>query len=632
MRLKKLTVIYMVIILLLLSLSSSIVFAESNTGLDGFVTRLYRLTLEREPDSGGLDYWVKELQLENKTGADVSLNFIFSNEFLKKNLNSDVFLDIMYRSFFDREPDPSGTKFWTDKMNGGYSRKYILANFVNSKEFSNICLTYSINPGVVKLSDTDKAPSLPVKSLEPSEIAKLYGPAVVYIETYNSSGQLLGSGSGFIASSDGKIVTNYHVIDGSAQAKIFLEDGSSYNVDYVTGYDIGRDVAVLKINATNLLKVRLGTSDLISTGQRVVAIGSPFGLSNTISEGLISNKNRYINDYNHIQTSAAVSPGSSGGALFNQYGEVIGVITWGVIDGQNLNFAIPINEVKAYINSGDRITLTELLVRNDPIATEAVEFYETERNSDISFADIVKNNFYGQNVYQIFGTITDNYFDLDMYKFVVSVPGTFSIYGIWMDSNLRGLEDDLSISILDMYGNAIQYGLTQGSGDEKYRSLDQLVEPGTYYINVFQRRDKSNYHVGSSYGLEVNFHSVANIQTQGKTTQTFDDGSIYIGDMQNGLMHGTGIYSWTNGDRYIGSWINGKRNGIGTYFWPDGSIFYGAWENDIMMGFGAFTWANGDQYQGAWKNDKMNGSGVWISASGQVTKGMWIDDVYQGQY
>lgn len=190
-----------------------------------------------------------------------------------------------------------------------------------------------------------------VKALEPAEISKLSGSAVVYIEVSDKNNKPLGTGSGFIVNSSGYIVTNYHVIDKAYTARVKLIDGRKFSVVNVIAYDEEKDIAILKVNASGLPAVKLGDSDNIRNGDKIVAIGSPLGFDNTISDGLVSYKNRIIDEMSYIQISAPVSPGSSGGALFNTRAEVIGVISATVVQGQNINLAIPVNLVKAYMNN-----------------------------------------------------------------------------------------------------------------------------------------------------------------------------------------------------------------------------------------------------------------------------------------
>lgn len=177
------------------------------------------------------------------------------------------------------------------------------------------------------------------------------------------------SGSGFVITADGYIVTNYHVIedavkDSSVSITVSFHDGSSYPATLVGGEE-DNDVAVLKIEASGLQTVTLGDSDQLKVGQAVMAIGNPLGeLTYSLTDGLISALDRLIttgsgNDsttMNMLQTNCAINPGNSGGPLFNSYGEVIGITTAKYSTSssgtnvEGLGFAIPINDVKNIIS------------------------------------------------------------------------------------------------------------------------------------------------------------------------------------------------------------------------------------------------------------------------------------------
>jgi len=155
---------------------------------------------------------------------------------------------------------------------------------------------------------------------------------------------MLGQGSGFVISENGAIATNYHVVESAYNVLIQFINGKSFKeVSMIASYP-SYDIAILNIEEDELfLPVILGNSDNIQVGEQILAIGNPYGWENTISDGLISGI-REIADFKLLQITAPVSPGSSGGALFNMKGEVIGITSIGSQwDAQNLNFAIPIN-------------------------------------------------------------------------------------------------------------------------------------------------------------------------------------------------------------------------------------------------------------------------------------------------
>ncbi|MEH1909649.1 MAG: HhoA/HhoB/HtrA family serine endopeptidase [Nostoc sp.] len=158
-----------------------------------------------------------------------------------------------------------------------------------------------------------------------------------------------GTGSGFIISADGRILTNAHVVDGADTVTVTLKDGRSFK-GKVLGKDDLTDVAVVKIQAENLPLVTLGNSDKLQPGEWAIAIGNPLGLDNTVTTGIISATGRSSNQIGapdkrveYIQTDAAINPGNSGGPLLNYRGEVIAMNTAIIQGAQGLGFAIPIN-------------------------------------------------------------------------------------------------------------------------------------------------------------------------------------------------------------------------------------------------------------------------------------------------
>lgn len=170
---------------------------------------------------------------------------------------------------------------------------------------------------------------------------------------FGQTTQTAGAGSGFILTPDGYIVTNYHVVGDADTVKVTLYNGDSYDAQYIGG-DEDYDIAVIKIEATDLPNVTLGNSDSLNVGDHVLAIGNPLGeLTFSMSEGIASSVNRAIDvdgtPFNMIQVTAAINPGNSGGPLFNEYGEVVGIVSakyssYASQSVEGLGFAIPIND------------------------------------------------------------------------------------------------------------------------------------------------------------------------------------------------------------------------------------------------------------------------------------------------
>ncbi len=181
------------------------------------------------------------------------------------------------------------------------------------------------------------------------QVVKKCSDAVVLIFV-SDSGKETGLGSGFIISSDGKIVTNYHVIKDAQKALVKLTNGAFFPVESVLASDSVKDLAIIKVTGKNLPTLKIADSDTAQVGERVIAIGSPLGLESTVTDGIVSAlRNEASTSW--IQTTAPVSPGNSGGPLLRLDGTVVGVITWGYKSGQNLNFASPSNYVRDLINA-----------------------------------------------------------------------------------------------------------------------------------------------------------------------------------------------------------------------------------------------------------------------------------------
>ena len=178
-------------------------------------------------------------------------------------------------------------------------------------------------------------------------IAKAANGAIVSIVMSDKNGKPIAQGSGFLVSKDGVIVTNYHVISEGSSAIVKFPDGAFYVVDGVLAFDKARDIAIIKTHGENFQTLILGNSDQIQIGEDVVAIGNPLSLESTVSNGIVSGIRAVeAEGGKYLQITAPISPGSSGGPLFNMAGEVIGITTMYLKGGENLNFAIPINDAK----------------------------------------------------------------------------------------------------------------------------------------------------------------------------------------------------------------------------------------------------------------------------------------------
>jgi S1-C subfamily serine protease len=227
------------------------------------------------------------------------------------------------------------------------------------------------------------------------------GPTVVKIEVEQKKRNIRGrevqpspgSGSGFVFTPDGFILTNSHVVSGAESVKVLLHDGHRHTADIV-GNDPDTDLAVIRINGEGLVVAELGASSKLKVGQLAIAIGNPFGFQTTVTAGVISalgrslraNSGRLIDDV--IQTDAALNPGNSGGPLVNSRGEVIGVNTAMIPAAQNLCFAIAIDTAKfiagRLIRDGRiRRSYIGMAGQNVPLRRQIARYYELPNENGI---------------------------------------------------------------------------------------------------------------------------------------------------------------------------------------------------------------------------------------------------------
>ena len=228
------------------------------------------------------------------------------------------------------------------------------------------------NSGKTTIQQSDRQP-VTVQAKKVDGQTKM-DPATVYASVVNSAvsincsatstnifgqqTQTASSGSGFIITEDGYVVTNYHVVSGASSVQVTLYNGDTYDATVIGG-DSDYDVAVLKINASGLQPVTLGESADVNVGDTVLAIGNPLGeLTFSMSQGIVSSCDRAINvdgtPFNMIQVDCSINPGNSGGPLVNLYGEVVGIVsakysTYSSTTVEGLGFAIPISDVRSII-------------------------------------------------------------------------------------------------------------------------------------------------------------------------------------------------------------------------------------------------------------------------------------------
>lgn len=331
------------------------------------------------------------------------------------------------------------------------------------------------------------------------QISEKVSPSVVGIVQYQSNYfEPTGEGSGIILSEDGYIATNAHVIEDADSLEVVLNDGTTYQ-GVVVGYDTKTDLAVVKIDATGLTPAELGVSGELKVGEKAIAIGNPGGLTyaGSVSEGIISGLNRslrastdgYTMDF--IQTDAAISPGNSGGALVNEFGQVIGINSQKLSsDGyEGIGFAIPIDEAL-------------------PILEDLMQYGRVTGRVKLGISAYAIN------------------------EYVASVNGIPS--GILIDSI------DSDSTLLDA---GIQAGdiitKVKGTAVNSFTSLSDLLRnyaPGDQVTLTIFRASQS--YGGSRYGYSFGGQTVQGTTFEVKVTLMEDTGTAVTSGLQNNSMQG----------------------------------------------------------------------------------------------
>ena len=239
-------------------------------------------------------------------------------------------------------------------------------------------------------------PAASLSSAFPDDTAAIQAASnsVVMLSCYDQYGELCATGSAFAAYDDGMFVTNCHVIMGDTYfIKAQTEDGQEFYLSKVVAYDLNADIAILSVGTgvnANLARLPVGDSSALDKGSKVVAIGSPLGLINSVSTGVYSG-NVTEDGQTYLQFTASISHGSSGGALFNDHGEVVGITSASYVEGQNLNLAIPIERA------------TELWNRHSPARSMSISaFYglwDHVKTYDVAYVLSHGAELVGQEVY-----------------------------------------------------------------------------------------------------------------------------------------------------------------------------------------------------------------------------------------
>lgn len=313
------------------------------------------------------------------------------------------------------------------------------------------------------------------RKLSSEEIFSKISPAVVEISAFEPSGKYYSLGSGFFIDGGGRLVTNYHVIDGTNSGEVTLADGSRLDILAVLDYDKALDLAVLQIDIDK--NPYLAISDRpVSTGEAIYALGSSQGLTSTFSSGIVSTASREIDGVNCIQITAPISEGNSGGPLVDPYGEVVGVNSMTLLTGQNLNFAIDIHELEK-LALDKSLTLAEVYALEHPNGESGSKPEEEGFYTDADYAENESNDIFLlsdklPNGAWVAGEIR-NSSDQDWFYLEVDGPCevSFEVYPYYSDDmdyllcGVLSLTDDEDVELMDalLPAHADDYDLFSGT-------------------------------------------------------------------------------------------------------------------------------------------------------------------------
>jgi hypothetical protein len=324
------------------------------------------------------------------------------------------------------------------------------------------------------------------KELTAKEIYEKCAPSTVELQVTTTSGDYIGSGF-FIQS--GIVITNYHVIEGATNIVVVTNKNKTYEVQSILGFDETYDIAVLNINAvTEHLVLNKGD---VTVGETVYALGSPRGLTGSLSDGIVSSSSRIIDGVDYVQVTAPISNGNSGGPLLNAYGEVIGINTFIVVDSQNLNFAVNGYQY-AKLNYDSPITAEEFYTANQN--TEPTVIQEDESKS--GYLDT--SQYLADNTI-VNGSLRDSN-SADCYHITLSEEG--SISGLFLPGS-SGDFPYLYFDIIDWDMYIVGESKESIYEGTQYREIDQKLPAGDYYIIVYSEYDYMPWTM--SYTFIVNY-------------------------------------------------------------------------------------------------------------------------------
>lgn len=304
-------------------------------------------------------------------------------------------------------------------------------------------------------------------ALTGEEIYDLGERSFCEVVAMDKSGSVVSVGSGFVYGENGEILTNYHVIDGAYQIMVY-NNGSSYTVSNIIYTDVQRDVALIRVDAYGLEAVSVNT-DSARAGAKVYSIGNPLDYGISITEGIVSYPSRYIDGYYFVQHDSAISSGNSGGPLYNEYGEVIGMNTMTDYDGQNVNFALAMYEIVNYIDYSNEMSVSDYYDRYNTPVSILSKYAMNHGDYDGQCYSLYIGQDYYSNSYNVY--YYDKYVMFDPHNDLVMLVAYFDGNEFILYLNDSGYSYDWELNRYDGYymmGYVYANSFTQGTSTLSY--------------------------------------------------------------------------------------------------------------------------------------------------------------------
>ena len=443
------------------------------------------------------------------------------------------------------------------------------------------------------------------------EVFAAVSGSVVVVVAEDAGGDETMQGSGVVVGAN-EVATNCHVVTGASAIKVRQAVDTHGHETYrmtalVVARNETRDLCLLFVEELSdppaAVPVSMGGGLKVSIGEEVYAIGAPKGLELSISRGIVSQLRGVFGKRSAplIQTDAAISPGSSGGGLFNGRAELIGITTFKFSEGgaEGLSFAVPaewVAELQAQAPPGE---VAAAMAKVD--ATRIEPF-----GPEWSIAENQPCHVWNDGMPEIYQSITWSGGCID---------GKASGGG-HMIARLRNGE-------ISTYEGGMRGGKLHGWGTF-------AGAPGYRYVGEWRNGKLHGYGThtwpdGDRYEGEWR-----DDEAHGRGTHTWPGGERYEGEFRDGKRHGWGIFVWSDGKRHEGEFRDDEMHGYGTHTWPDGARYEGEWHDGKRHGWGIFVWPDGKRYEGEWHDEKRHGRGIFVWPDGKRYEGEWHDEKWHG--